>query len=143
MDGFGKLPRDAQLVLIGALVYVVVSFLDWQQPRLPIFGQLTVGGGRSEWDGVGILAGLLGFALLAWELGRAFDANISLLALSKAATSLLLAMLLAFFTVITFLTHGTARHWPAWVGLGVALGIAVVAWGRGRREGVQIPTSSA
>jgi|SRR5579871_518674 len=138
MDGFGKLPGDTQAVLGLAVLYVVFSFFDWQQIS---FVGITVG--QSEWDGIGIVAGLLGFALLAWELSRALDAQLTIGGLSKPTTSLLLALLLALLTVITFLSHGTARHWPAWVGLVLSLAIAVVAWGRGRREGVQLPTAKA
>lgn len=138
MSGFGKLPGDAQAVLTLAVLSVICSFFDWQQLRIAGF---TIG--QSEWDGIGILAGLLGLGLLAWEVSRAVDAQLTVLHLSKPATSLLLALLLALFTVITFLTHGAARHWPAWVGLALALAIALVAWGRGRREGVHLPAPSA
>ena len=54
-----------------------------------------------------------------------------------------LALLLLIFTVITFLTHGTARHWPAWLGpLVLSIVIAVAAFGRAKAEGVQIPDMS-
>ncbi len=134
MDALKGLSREAQVVLGGAALYVIFSFFAWQQfsfsgLRLPV----------SEWKGIGIVAGLLGFAVLAWELGRLVDADVRLGSLSVGFVSLGLALLLAVFTVITFLTHGTARHWPAWIGLILSLVIAVAAWARARQEGVQLP----
>ena len=41
--------------------------------------------------------------------------------------------------MITFATHGTARHWPAWIGLILSLVIAAAAVMRARGEGVQLP----
>ena len=138
MDGLATMPRDAQIVLAGALVYAVVSFLNWQVER--IVGLTVV---QSEWAGIGILAGFVGWALLAWEISRAAEAQFSVRGVSKAATSLVLALLLALLTLITFLVHADGRNWPAWLGLAVALGIAAVAWGRARREGVQLPSARA
>jgi hypothetical protein len=138
MDGLMKLPRDVQVVLGAGVLLLIDSFLNWQQYRLS-FG--IIGGtiDLSEWGGVGILAALLTVALVVWETARLFSPAISIGSLPEGVVSLLLALLVGLFTVITFLTHSAARHWPAWVGLILAIVIAVAAWSRARREGVQLP----
>jgi hypothetical protein len=134
MDHVKKLSTEVQVVLGCTVLYLVFSFFDWQQ--VSGFG-ITVG--RSEWTGIGILAGLLAIALLVWEGVRLFGPEVKLGTLSEGHVSAALALLLAVFTVITFLTHGTARHWPAWIGLLLSLVIAVAAVMRARAEGVQMP----
>jgi hypothetical protein len=138
MDSFKNLSREAQVVLGGAVLYLIFSFLDWQQ--VSGFG-ITVG--RSEWNGVGIIAGLVVIALILWEAARLFAVKMPLGTLSEGLVSVALALLLALFTVITFATHGTARHWPAWIGLILAIVIAVCAVIRARAEGVQMPQASS
>jgi len=138
MDSLKGLSREVQVVLGGGVLYLIFSFLDWQQ--VSGFG-VTVG--RSEWNGVGIIAGLLAIALLLWEAARLFAVKVPLGSLSEGLVSLGIALLLALFTVITFLTHGTARHWPAWIGLLLSLAIAAAAVVRARGEGVELPAARA
>jgi len=69
-----------------------------------------------------------------------FNVNIALGSLTPGLASVGLAMLLLVFTVITFLTHRTARHWPAFVGLILSIAIAVAAFKRAKGEGVEMPT---
>jgi hypothetical protein len=138
MDSFKNLSREAQVVLGGTVLYLIFSFLDWQQ--VSAFG---ITAGRSEWSGVGIVAGLVAIALLLWEAARLFAVKVSLGTLSEGLVSVGLALLLALFTVITFATHGTARHWPAWIGLILAIVIAVCAVVRARAEGVEMPQASS
>jgi hypothetical protein len=78
-------------------------------------------------------------ALLVWEGVRLFEVKIEFGALTPGLVSVALALLLLLFTVITFLTHGTARHWPAWIGLLLSIVIAAAALMRAKAEGVQIP----
>lgn len=134
MDFVKKLSREVQVVLGGAVLYLIFSFFDWQQ--VSGFG-ITVG--RTEWTGIGIVAGLVAIALLAWEAARLLGIKVPLGELSEGIVSLGIALLLALFTVITFATHGTARHWPAWIGLILSLVIAAAAVVRARSEGVQLP----
>jgi hypothetical protein len=134
VDSVKNLSREVQLVLGGGVLYLIISFLDWQQ--VSAFG---ITAGRSEWSGIGVIAGLVAIALLLWEAARLFAVKVSLGTLSEGLVSVGLALLLALFTVITFATHGTARHWPAWIGLILAIVIAVAAVVRARAEGVQLP----
>jgi hypothetical protein len=138
MDVLKNLSREVQVVLGGAVLYLIFSFLDWQQ--VSGFG-FTVG--RTEWTGIGIVAGLLVIALLLWETARLFSVKVPVGQLSEGLVSVGLALLLALFTVITFATHGTARHWPAWIGLILSLVIAVAAVVRARAEGVELPAASS
>jgi hypothetical protein len=133
VDVLKKLPQEVQLLLGGGVLYLIFSFLDWQQVSLPVVGSV----GASEWHGVGVIAGLLAIALIAWEGARALGYEIP--GAPAGLVSVGVALLLLLFTVITVLSHNDARHWPAWVGLLLSIGIAAVAVPRARTEGVQMP----
>lgn len=134
METLSKLPRDLQIVLGGTVLYLIISFFDWQQVS---FSGITAG--VTEWHGVGIIAGLLAIALLAWEAMRLLSIKVELGPLTPALLSVSLALLLTLFTVITFLSHSTARHWPAWIGLILSIVIGVEAGRRAMGEGVEMP----
>ena len=138
MDGFMKLSREAQVVLVSAVLLLIISFFDWQQ-----VSYLGISAGANEWHGIGLLAGLLTIALIVWEGMRLFGVKISLGSLSDGLVSVGLALLVALFTVIYFLTHTDAQHWPAYIGLILAIVIAVAAVMRARNEGVEMPTTSS
>jgi len=139
MDRFTKLPREMQVILAGGVLYLIFSFLDWQQVSF-----LNVTAGRSEWHGVGIIAGLLVIALLVWEALRLMQVKMNLGAiLTPGLVSVSLALLLLLFTVITFFSHNEARHWPAWIGLILSIVIALAALARARAEGVQMPRAGS
>ena len=137
MNTFKQLSRELQVVLGGTVLYLIMSFLDWQQVS---FGPLTAG--VTEWHGIGIVAGLLAVVLLAWEAARLFSIKIEL-PLAPGQVSVGLALLLLLFTVITFLSHSTARHWPEYVGLLLSIAIGVAAVRRARTEGVEMPRNIA
>ena len=130
MDAFSKLSREAQVVLGGGVVLLILSFFPWQE-----YSILSA----NEWHGIGLLAGLLVIAMLAWEVLRLMAVNVSLGTLSPGLVSLGLALLVALFTVIAFLNKDTFRQWPAWIALIVALVVAAAAVMRARAEGVQMP----
>ena len=134
MDRLAKLSRETQVVLGGSVLYFIFSFLDWQQVSVSGFTA-----GVSEWDGVGVLAGLLVVALLVWEGLRLAGVKIEMGSVTPGLVSVVLALLLLLFTVIVFLDHSTARHWPAWIGLILSIVIAGAALVRAKAEGVQIP----
>ncbi len=134
MDILNKLSREAQVVLAGGVVLLILSFLNWQQ-----VSYLSVSAGLNEWHGIGFLAALLVIVMLVWEVLRLMAVKVSLGSMSEGLVSVALALLVALFTVITFLTHSAARHWPAWIGLIVAIVVAAAALMRARAEGVQMP----
>jgi hypothetical protein len=136
MDSVMKLPREVQAVLGGSILYLIFSFLDWQQVSVPV---INVTAGASEWHGVGVIAGLLVIALLVWEAVRLMGIKVALGPVSPGQLSILLALALLLFTVITFFSHSTARHWPAWIGLILSIVIAAAAFMRAKAENVQMP----
>jgi hypothetical protein len=136
MDMLKKLSLNAQLVLLGTIVYVIDSFLSWQSYNF------TVGTySRTEWNGIGVVAGLLALLLLAWELARAFDLKVAIGSLSPSVVSVILAEVLLIFTVIKFLSSD-ARAYGAWIGLVVAIAIGVIGFLRGKEEEARMPSGA-
>jgi hypothetical protein len=82
MGYFKKLSREVQVVLGGGVLYLVFSFFDWQQ--VSAFGFTA---GRSEWNGIGVVAGLVAIALLLWEAARLFAVKVPLGTLSEGLVS--------------------------------------------------------
>jgi hypothetical protein len=127
MERFNALSRGLQLMLVGSILLLIDSFLDWQHVEVK-FGGTTLGeGGVSGWHGVGVIMGLLTVVLLAWLLVRLAAVDINL-PVSDAMTGALLGFLILLFTVVKFFVDNEFRHWPAWVGLILAVVIAVGAW---------------
>jgi hypothetical protein len=130
LEALKKLPREVQIVLGGAVLYVIFSFFDWQQ--VSGFGQTV---GFSLWHSFwGVLVALVAIILLAWEITRLLDIKIS-----PGQVSAGLALLLFVMTVITFLDWSQVRHWPEWVGLILSIAIAGAAFVRAKAEGVTMP----
>jgi hypothetical protein len=138
MDGFMKMSREAQVVLVSAVLLLIISFFDWQQVSF-----MGISAGANAWHGIGVLAGLLTIALIAWEGMLLFGVKMSLGSVSEGLVSAGLALLVALLTVIYFLTHTDAQHWPAYLGLILAIAIAVAAVMRIRKEGVQMPAMAS
>ena len=67
MDMLKKLPRDVQIILGASLLYLILSFLNWQQACVGSPG-FRACGGVSEWHGIGVLGGLFVVALLACQV---------------------------------------------------------------------------
>jgi hypothetical protein len=129
-----------QVVLGGTVLYIIFSFFDWQQVSASAIGFKY---GIDEWHGIGVIAGLLAFALLLWEAARLFGVQVPLGSLTPGLVSAALALLLLVFTLITFISHNEARHWPAWIGLLLSIVIAAAAFVRAKAEGVEMPDLSA
>jgi hypothetical protein len=136
MDKLTKLSREVQVVLGGSLLYLIFSFFDWQQ-----VGALGITVGASEWHGVGVVAGLVVIVLLVWEATRLMGVKVQLGSLTPGLVSAGLALVLLLFTIITFLSHSTARHWPAWVGLLLSVVVAAAALRRAKAEDVHMPAA--
>lgn len=121
MERFNALGRGAQLMLIGGVLLFIDLFLPWQD-----FG------GRAEfsgWEGFGgVMVGLLTIVLLAWLIVRLASVDIPL-PVSTAMTAAIIATLILIFTVIKILTIlGDYSTIWAWIGLALAVVIAVGAF---------------
>lgn len=139
MDRLKQLSPPTQVVLVGGLLLFIDSFLDWQQASA---GGFTVG--KNIWDGFGILAGLLIIALLVWEGVRLAGVKVNLgPSITPALVSVGIALLMVLFVVIVFLDRSQIRHWPAWIGLILAIVVGVAAFIRAKEEGVAIPDMNA
>jgi hypothetical protein len=140
VDNFRRLSPAEQIVFVGAIVALIVSFLDWQQVCVSVVNACA---GASEWNGVGTIAALLIVVLLGWEVARLLGRDPELGSATPGQVSAVLALLLLVFTVITFISHDEARHWPAWIGLLAAIVIAGAAFVRARDEGVEVPSKDS
>jgi hypothetical protein len=126
MERFNALGRGAQIMLIGAVLLLIDLFLPWQDFDVGgIADDLGVDATFSGWRGIGFFLGLLTIVLLAWLIVRLASVNIPL-PVSTAMTGALLGTLILIFAVIKILTilGDEATIW-AWIGLGLAVVIAV------------------
>ena len=65
---------------------------------------------------------------MAWEVVQLVGVSLPELPVKPAMISAGLAGAILLFTVIKFLVDNEARHWPAWIGLILAILIAVGGW---------------
>ena len=79
------------------------------------------------WHGWGVLAGLVAIAIIVWEGLRLANMKIEI-GLTPAMVTAALAILLLVFTVLKFLVSNEYRTFWAWLGLLLAILIAVGAW---------------
>ncbi len=132
MERFSALSRGAQLMFIGSILLLIDSFLSWQSydgPGSEFAEQLGVSDelSRNAWHGVGVIMGLLVIVLIAWLVVRLAAADVKL-PVSDAMTGAVLGILILIFTIIKILADNEYRTIWAWVGLGLAVVIAVGAW---------------
>jgi hypothetical protein len=92
------------------------------------------------WHGLGFLIGILLIVLIVWEALDAFAPDtIRGLNLPGGLLALGLAGAILILTVIRVLTIDF-RHWPAWVGLILALVIGYGGWLRFQESGDAMPS---
>ena len=122
MDKFNALGRGLQLMLVGSVLLLIDTFLDWQSIDTPIgsFGQ-------SAWHGFGgVLLGLLTIVLVAWLFVRLAAVEIQL-PVSATLIAAFLAFLILIIAVLKNLVDNYSSFW-SYVGIGLAIVIAVGAW---------------
>ena len=122
MDKFNALGRGLQLMLVGSVLLLIDTFLDWQSIDTPIgsFGQ-------SAWHGFGgVLLGLLTIVLVAWLFVRLAAVEIQL-PVSATLIAAFLAFLILIIAVLKNLVDDYSSFW-SYVGIGLAIVIAVGAW---------------
>jgi hypothetical protein len=129
MERFNALGRGAQLMLIGGVLLFIDLFLPWQDFDVGgLADELGVDATFNGWRGIGFVLGLLTIVLLAWLIVRLASVNIPL-PVSTAMTGALLGTLILIFAIIKLLTilGDEATIW-AWVGVALAVLIAVGAF---------------
>jgi hypothetical protein len=123
---FGSLSTGTKVLFISGLLLLIDSFFNWQQVEI---AGINTSAGVTMWHGIGVLAGLLLIALLLWEGAHVAGALKGIeLPVSAALITVALAGATALFTIIKFLVANEFRHWPAWVGLILAILVGVGGW---------------
>ena len=116
-------------MLIGGVLLLIDLFLPWQDFGNEFSDAAGVDASFSGWRGFGgVLVGLLTIVLLAWVIVRLASVDIPL-PVSTAMTAAIIGTLILIFTIIKLLTilGDEATIW-AWVGLVLAIVIAVGAF---------------
>jgi uncharacterized membrane protein len=132
MDTFMKLPTTTKVVLVGTILFLIVSFFNWQEVDLGV-----AEAGVTMWHGWGTIAGIVALALLAWEVARLANVNVTL-PISDAMLGALVAILLALLTLLKVLIDNEFRTFWAWLGLILAIVVAVAAFLRMQAGGESI-----
>ncbi len=122
MNHLKGMSRSSHLIIWGGLLLLIfLTFFDWQQVCVSFGGQSACGG-RSGWNGWGVLVGILTIALVVWEVLLIFGVKIDLPFKGTLLTAGLAGGVL-LFTLIKVLVINY-RHWPAWIGLILAIVVA-------------------
>jgi hypothetical protein len=140
MDALMKQSREAQGMLVGTALFIILSFFGWQAASQDTpLGNISVS--FNLWHSFyGVIIALIAILLFAWELIRALDVKIDALSgVEPGVVSTALAVALGVLTVILFIDWSQIRAWPEYVGTLLAIGIAVLAVLRARKEGVGMP----
>ena len=126
MERFNALGRGAQIMLVGAVLLLIDLFLPWQSFDFP---EPISDVNWSGWRGfAGVVLGLLTIIVLAWCIVRLASVDIPL-PVSTAMTAALLGTLVLIFAIIKILTIlGDEQTIWAWLGLVLAIVIAVGAF---------------
>ena len=117
-----KLTHGIKLVLGASIAFLIVSIFNWQEIN---FGGIA-SAGVSMWHGWGVIAGLLAIVIIVWEAIRLANVKVEI-GLTPAMVTVALAILLLLFTVLKFLVSNEFRTFWAWLGLLLAIFVAVGA----------------
>ena len=132
-----KLTHGAKLVLGGTIAFLIVSIFNWQSVDTVVGSY-----GISMWHGWGVLAGLIAIAIIVWEGLRLANMKIEI-GLTPAMVTAALAILLLVFTVLKFLISNEFRTFWAWLGLLLAILVAVGAWVNMKQLGESVAAMGA
>ena len=131
-----------KILLPASLLLLIDSFFHWQQACASA-GGFKVCGNQSMWHGLGFLIGILLLVLIVWELLDAFAPDtLRGMNLPGGLIALGLAGAILILTVIRVLTIDF-RHWPAWLGLILALVIGYGGWLRFQESGEALPSRAS
>ena len=126
MDKLAELNHGAKVVLGSAIALLIVSFFHW----------FTYGPfGENMWHGIGVIAGLLVIALIAWQAIRLANIDVEI-GVTPAMITAVLAVLTFVFVLIRFIDKPGSgpvsdvidRSIWAWLGLILAIVLVAGAW---------------
>lgn len=127
MDRFKALGRGAQLMLVGSVLLLIVSFFRWQEVSVDLGPLGRAGGGVSAWDDLGgILMGVLVIVLIARLVAQLAAIEVPI-PVSFAMTTAVLAFAILIIAVLKNLTDDYSTFW-SYLGVALAALIAVGAW---------------
>ena len=122
VDRLAELNHGAKVVLGSAIALLIVSFFNWY--TLGPFGE-------NMWHGIGVIAGLMAIALIAWQAVRLANINVEI-GVTPAMITAVLAVLTFVFVLIRFIdkpyTSAVDRSIWAWIGLILSIVIVAGAW---------------
>lgn len=122
MDNLKALGRGTQIMFIAAVLLLIVMFFRWQEIDLEV-----VSAGQNAWHGFwGVVMGILTIVLVARIAARLAAVEVPI-PLSFATTSFVLGVLIAICAVMKLITDDFRTFW-AFVGVGLAIVVAVGAW---------------
>jgi hypothetical protein len=127
MDRFKALGRGSQLMLVGSVLLLIVSFFRWQEVSVDLGPLGSASGGVSAWDDIGgILMGVLTIVLIARLVAQLAAVEIPI-PVSFAMTSAVLAFAILIIAVLKNLTDDYSTFW-SYLGVAFAALIAIGAW---------------
>ena len=74
MDKLAEINHGAKVVLGAAILFLIISFFNWQEVDLGAFGEAGV----SMWHGVGLDRGLAAIAIIVWQAIRLANMNLEI-----------------------------------------------------------------
>jgi hypothetical protein len=137
MDKLAELSHGAKVVLGSALLLLLFSFFNWFEVDTALGDA-----GENMWHGIGVLAGLLLIALIAWQAIRLVNINLEI-GVTPAMITVFLAILTFVFVLIRFIDKPGSGEFSdvidrtiwAWLGLALAIIAVAGAWWNMRLAG--------
>ncbi|MBX5442778.1 MAG: hypothetical protein IRZ32_14795 [Solirubrobacteraceae bacterium] len=114
------LSKAAWTALVASVAFAACSLAPWQEGA---GGEVS----RSAWNGVGVLAGVAGVLLAAWEVARVARRG-RRVPVPPQLPAAVLGLVLLGATIATFAAHDELRTTWAVAGLVLALVAALATW---------------
>jgi hypothetical protein len=127
MDRLSALSRGMQLMLVGGVLLLIDTFLNWQEVSAKIAGVTIASAGVSAWHGFwGVIMCLALVVLLAWVVARIAGVKIPL-PVSETMVAAALSGIVLLFALIKNLADDYSTKW-SYIGVVLAAVVAAGAW---------------
>ena len=141
MEHINALSLGRKLVLGGAALLLIDTFLPWQKVDVKVAGIVSVSASANAWHGFwGVILGLATIALLAWAVARMLGRTVP--GAPDGLTTLGLAAVILVFAVLKNLTDDYSA-WASYLGIVLAAAIAYGAWLTFQESGEKLPEFAA